>query len=120
MPIGSYPDRVKEAVVSTETASPWDLNGAATGYRTFASVCTSGLSYDCCIQMDDGSAWIVGEFTFTDATPDTLTLVRTYSSDGTFTSGAKSAFIVLPSDDIERIASIGKTFALGALNWTLP
>lgn len=120
MPIGFYPDRVKESLVSANTASPWELNGAATGYRAFSVACTTGNKYDCCIAMDDGSGWIVGEFTYTDASPDTLTLVTTYSSSGSMTSGAKSAFIVFPADDIERVANISKAFALGALNQALP
>ena len=120
MTIGQYPDRVKESLVSANTASPWSLNGAATGYQAFSTAATSGNSYDCCIQMDDGSGWTVGEFTYTSGAPGTLTLVRTYSSGGSFTSGAKSAFIVLPSDDIDRIASIGKAYALGQLGWAMP
>lgn len=114
MPIGLYPDRVKEALVSANTASPWELNGAATGYRTFVSCVTSGAEVDCCIAMDDGSGWIVGGFTFTDGAPDTLTLVTTYSSGGTMSAGAKSAFIVFPSNDIERVASLGKAVAISS------
>ena len=110
MPIGFYPDRVKEAIATADTASPWDLDGAATGYRAFSAACTSGNNYDCCIQMDDGSGWVVGEFTYTSGSPGTLTLVTTYSSGGSMASGAKSAFIVFPSDDAERISNM--SFAL--------
>lgn len=89
MPIGKYPDRVKEALTSASTGpTTFTLNGAATGYRTFSSGgVATGVAIDVCVAMDDGSAWEVGEATVSGST---LTMTGTiYSnSSGTTTLGA--------------------------------
>lgn len=112
MPIGLYPDRVKEALTSASTGpTTLTLNGAATGYKAFSSAgIPSGASVDVCIAMDDGSAWEVCEVTISGST---VTVGTVYSNSSgttsalTFATGAKSIWVTLPGEDIERFQTMG-------------
>lgn len=122
MPIGKYPDRVKETSTTTGTGSV-TLAGAATGYRTFAAALTTGTSVDYCIAQQDGSQWEVGEGVFT--SPSTLSRDTVYSNSSSTTSlinfgaGTKDVFVAVPSNDFERYLSNGQIVAFST-NQAMP
>lgn len=114
MPIGKYPDRVKETSASTGSTT-FTLDGAATGFRSFAAAVADGATVDVCIAQQDGSQWQVCEVTFT--SPSTATVGTVYSNSSgttsaiTFSAGTKDIYVVFPADDIERVVSIGRAVA---------
>ena len=93
-------DRVKETTATTGTGTI-TLDGASTGYRTFASVATAnGDFFRYCIA--GGAEWEVGLGTRASSSTFTRDAVLSSSNSGAlvnFSSGAKDVFIVHPAED---------------------
>lgn len=88
-------DRVKE-VSTSETTANFILGGAATGYRTFSSVCAVGDTFYYAISNQSNGEWEVGLGTY--GVPNILerTTVHASSNAGNkvnFSSGTKECFI---------------------------
>lgn len=92
-------DRVQETSTTAGTGSI-ALGGAATGYRTFTSVLSTGDTTFYTVADQGGANWEVGIGTFT--APSTLarTTILSSSNGGsivTFGAGTKNVFITLPA-----------------------
>jgi hypothetical protein len=110
-------DRVKESAASTTGTTTLTVDGAAAGFRTFASVLTTNGD-TCFYQVDNGTDWEVGLCTRTSATTFTRTAILASSNADAavnFAAGAKTAFLTDPANG-ERIVyyNSGTT---NALNW---
>ena len=95
--MGAVADRVKETSTTTGTGD-FTVSGAATGYRTFASVFAVGQDFYYCIAL--GSEWEVGEGYMSDST--TLVREAVYSSSNSntfvnFSAGTKDVFCTFPA-----------------------
>jgi hypothetical protein len=92
-------DRVQETSTTTGTGS-FTLDGAATGFRTFASVLSSADTTYYTIAEQGGTNWEVGLGTFT--SPSTLARTTILSSTNAnsavnFAAGTKNVFITYPA-----------------------
>jgi hypothetical protein len=87
----AYADRVQE-VTSTTGTGTLTLGGAVVGYRTFASVFTTGQVVYYCVT--DGTNWEVGYGAFTAGSPNTLARSTVLSSSN---SNALVNFITPPA-----------------------
>lgn len=102
-------DRIKDQTTSTGTGTINLDAVAASGFRTFAGVVTSGAKVRYLIESADHSEWEVGEGVFTDGTPDTLTRVTINSSSNSgslvdFSAGTKAVSLIFTSIDTDDIA----------------
>lgn len=92
-----YFDRVKETATTTGTGN-FTLAGAATGFRTFASVLSTNDTCYYCIAGE--SEWEVGIGTYSAANTLTRTTVLASSNSGSavnFSAGTKDVFLTVPS-----------------------
>lgn len=94
-----FADRVKETSTTTGTG-PYNLAGAATGFRTFVSGVGSG--FRCYYCAENGSDWEVGVGTVTSGSPDTLARTEVLkSSNGdaavNWGAGTKNLFLTIPA-----------------------
>ena len=92
-------DRVQETTTTTGTGDI-TLDGAVTGYQTFASALANGDTTYYTIADQTGSNWEVGFGTFT--SPSTLARTTILSSSNSssavnFTAGTKNVFITYPA-----------------------
>jgi hypothetical protein len=97
-------DRVKETTTGTGTGA-LTLAGAATGFRTFASVLSDGDLTPYCIQGQTGSEWEVGLGTFAAAGPTLTRSTILASSNGgsavVFSAGTKDVFLTAPAKGMQ-------------------
>ena len=93
-----YKDRVKETTATAGTGTI-TLGGAVSGFRTFTSALSNGDIVTYCIE--DGTAWEVGQGTFTSA-GTTLSRTLIVSSTGSLLnlSGSATAFLTLAARDV--------------------
>jgi len=92
-------DRVQETSTTTGTGS-FTLDGAATGFRTFASVLSSADTTYYTIAEQGGTNWEVGLGTFTSPSTLARTTILASSNAGSavdFTAGTKNVFITYPA-----------------------
>lgn len=98
-----YFDRVKESSTSTGTGA-FTLAGAATGFRTFASVLSTNDICYYCIAM--GSEWEVGYGTYSATNTLTRTTVTASSNSGSavnFSAGTKEVFLTVAARRFDTI-----------------
>jgi len=97
-----YFDRIKETATTTGTGD-FTLAGAATGFRTFASVlATSDTCYYC---ISGGSEWEVGLGTYSAANTLTRTTVLSSSNSDAavdFSTGTKDVFLTVTAQDFKK------------------
>jgi hypothetical protein len=92
-------DRVQETSTTTGTGS-FTLDGAATGFRTFASVLSSADTTYYTIAEQGGNNWEVGLGTFTSPSTLARTTILSSSNAGSavsFAAGTKNVFITYPA-----------------------
>lgn len=93
-------DRVKETTTTTGTGA-LTLAGAATGFRTFASVLANGDTCFYVVSTASGAEWEVGLGTYTTAGAIlTRTTILSSSNAGaavSFSAGSKDVFITTPA-----------------------
>lgn len=97
-------DRVKETSTSTST-TPFALDGAMTGFKTFASKCAVGDTLYYAIQGVDGTGtptaeWECGLGTYSAASTLTRTTVTASSNADAavnFSAGTKQVYITMPA-----------------------
>ena len=91
----TYKNRTKESTASTSTAV-LVIAGAATGYRTFAAGPGIGATgVEVMVGPDSAGAWLIGEYTVTDANTLTRTAILDSSAGGgdvTLAAGTKEVF----------------------------
>lgn len=100
-------DRVKETSTSTGTGN-FTLAGAATGFRTFASVCAVNDTVFYVIDSDSGSEWETGLGTYSAANTLTRTTVHASSNSGSlvpFSAGTKNVYISQTARQINTISA---------------
>lgn len=98
-------DRVKETSTSTGTGT-FALAGAATGYRTFSSVCAIGDTFYYAISNQSNGEWESGLGTYSAANTLTRTTVHASSNSGnavTFSAGTKEVFVTLTAAQLNGI-----------------
>lgn len=100
-------DRVKETTTTTGTGTV-DLDGASTGFVTFASVTTTLDDVYYVIANNVTGEFEVGQGVVTHGTPDTLTRSTVISSSNAgakvdFGSGTKDVFMTAPAEKILQI-----------------
>jgi hypothetical protein len=111
-------DRVQETSTTTGTGS-FTLNGAVTGYQTFAVIGNGNTCYYT-IADQGGANWEVGIGTYSTTGP---TLARTTvlsNSNGntspvTFPAGVKTVFVTYPSERSVNLDASGNVSALGTI-----
>lgn len=109
-------DRVKETSTSTGTGT-FALAGAATGYRTFSSVCAIGDTFYYAISNQSNGEWESGIGTYSAANTLTRTTVHASSNSGnavTFSAGTKEVFLTLTARHLDRIQDNGQSTAIGS------
>ena len=109
-------DRVKETSTSTGTGT-FALAGAATGYRTFSSVCAIGDTFYYAISNQSNGEWESGLGTYSAANTLTRTTVHASSNSGnavTFSAGTKEVFLTLTARHLDRIQDNGQSTAIGS------
>ena len=92
-------DRVQETTTTTGTGNI-ALDGAVTGYQTFASALANGDTTYYTIADQTGSNWEVGLGTFTSPSTLARTTILSSSNSGSavsFTAGTKNVFITYPA-----------------------
>jgi len=92
-------DRVQETSTTTGTGS-FTLDGAATGFQTFASVLSSADTTYYTIADQGGANWEVGLATFTSPSTLARTTILSSSNAGSavnFAAGTKNVFITYPA-----------------------
>ena len=92
-------DRVQETSTTTGTGS-FTLDGAVTGYQTFASVLSTSDTTYYTIADQGGANWEVGLGTFTSPSTLARTTILSSSNAGSavnFTAGTKNVFITYPA-----------------------
>jgi hypothetical protein len=102
-------DRIKETSTSTGTGT-FTLAGAATGFRTFASVCSVNDTIFYVIDSDSGSEWETGLGTYSAANTLTRTTVHASSNSGSlvaFSAGTKNVYISVTANQINPASSTG-------------
>jgi hypothetical protein len=100
-----YFDRVKETATTTGTGD-FTLAGAATGFRTFASVLSTNDTCYYCIALQGGSEWEVGLGTYSAANTLTRTTVLSSSNSGSavnFSAGTKDVFLTVAARRFETV-----------------
>lgn len=112
--MGLVADRVRETTTTTGTGNI-TLAGAASGFRTFASVIPLNVWTYYAIVSADGSAWEVGKGYLSDST--TLVRSEVYASTNagalvSFAAGTKDVFITAPAERISAFAPRGRLEAL--------
>jgi hypothetical protein len=117
-------DRVKETSTSTGNGT-FSLAGAATGYRTFASVCIVGDTFFYGISNQTSGEWETGLGTYSATNTLTRTTVHASSNSGaivTFGAGTKEVFLTASARYLERIVdnelftSVGSSTSVVAVN----
>ena len=117
-------DRVKETSTSTGNGT-FSLAGAATGYRTFASVCVVGDTFFYGISNQTSGEWETGLGTYSATNTLTRTTVHASSNSGaivTFGAGTKEVFLTASARYLERIVdnelftSVGSSTSVVAVN----
>jgi hypothetical protein len=117
-------DRVKETSTSTGNGT-FSLAGAATGYRTFASVCVVGDTFFYGISNQTSGEWETGLGTYSATNTLTRTTVHASSNSGaivTFGAGNKEVFLTASARYLERIVdnelftSVGSSTSVVAVN----
>jgi len=96
-----YFDRVKETATTTGTGD-FTLAGAATGFRTFASVLSTNDTCYYCISV--GSEWEVGLGTYSAANTLTRTTVLSSSNSNNavnFSAGTKDVFLTVAARGLD-------------------
>lgn len=99
-----YFDRVKETAATTGTGD-FTLAGAATGFRTFASVLSTNDTCYYCIALQGGAEWEVGLGTYSAANTLTRTTVLSSSNAGSavnFSAGTKDVFLSVAANEFKR------------------
>lgn len=107
-------DRVKETASAPGTG-PVTLAGAATGFRTFASVMTTSDVCYYTIADQSGSNWEVGIGTYSGVNTLTRTTILASSNSGSvvnFTSGTQDVFITYPAG---RAIPQGRAFVMNMI-----
>ena len=102
-------DRVKETSTSTSTGN-FTLDGAPTGFRTFASVCAVNDTVFYVIDSDSGSEWETGLGTYSATNTLTRTTVHASSNSGSlvaFSAGTKNVYISVTANQINPASSTG-------------
>lgn len=100
-----YFDRVKETATTTGTGD-FTLAGAATGFRTFASVLSTNDTCYYCIALQGGSEWEVGLGTYSGTNTLTRTIVLSSSNSGSavnFSSGTKDVFLTVAAEQFSTV-----------------
>lgn len=116
-------DRVREYSTTTGTGNI-AVTGAVLGYRTFASVMSSGDTTYYTIADQGGANWEVGVGTFT--YPATIVRGTVLSSSNSnnlvnFVAGSKDVFITLPASRLNNITSAtANAFVVGPNGSTNP
>ena len=95
-----FADFVKETTSQTGTGT-YQLNGAASGFRTFVAGVGSGA--EVFLAVTDGTDWEVGRGTVTSGSPDTLSRDSILASSNagsavSWSSGAKDVYLVNPAE----------------------
>lgn len=94
-----FADFVKETTSQTGTGT-YQLNGAASGFRTFVAGVGSGA--ETFYAVTDGASWEVNRGTVTAGSPDTLSrdalLASATGSAISWSSGSKDVYLVNPAD----------------------
>jgi hypothetical protein len=108
-------DRVQETTVTTGTGTV-TLDGAVTGYQSFAAVGNGNTTFYC-IAGQGTSEWEVGIGTYTSSgttlSRDTVLASSNSGSLVTFSSGTKAVFVTYPSEKSVNLDSSGNVSALG-------
>lgn len=95
-------DRLAETTDTTGTGT-YNLGGAKSGFNSFASRLSTGDTCYLCVR--DGADWEVGEYTFTDASPDTMartTVIASSNGDAAVNwgVGTKDIFMTMPASRV--------------------
>lgn len=101
-------DRVKETSTTTSTGA-FALAGAASGYRSFASVCSVGDTVYYSISHQSANEWEVGLGTYSATNTLTRTTVHASSNANTavnFSAGTKDVFLTLTKTQLETYATL--------------
>ena len=109
-------DRVKETSTSTGNGT-FSLAGAATGYRTFSSVCAVGDTFFYGISNQTSGEWETGLGTYSATNTLTRTTVHSSSNSGaivTFGAGTKEVFLTASAQYLERIVDNGLLTSTGS------
>lgn len=109
-------DRVKVTSTS-ETTANFILGSAATGYRTFASVCAVGDTFHYAIVNQSNGEWEVGIGTY--GLTNTLERTTVLSSSNSnakvnFSAGTKEVFLTASAQYMERIVDNGLLTSTGS------
>ena len=109
-------DRVKETS-NSETTANFILGGAATGYRTFSSVCVVGDTFHYAIVNQSNGQWEVGIGTY--GLTNTLERTTVLSSSNSnakvnFSAGTKEVFLTASANYLERIVDNGLLTSTGS------
>ena len=105
-------DRIKETTTTTGTGTI-TLAGAATGFRTFASVAATGDTFYYAISSSGGAEWEVGLGTLASSTTFTRDVILASSNSGsvvTLSVGTKDVFLTHPAMQMQ---TVGQDYAMG-------
>ena len=111
-------DRVKETSTSAG-ATTFALAGAATGYRSFASVCSIGDTFYYAISHQTSNEWETGLGTYSGADTLTRTTVHSSSNSGSavnFSAGTKEVFLALTATQLSTLGTVSSVTGTGAVN----
>lgn len=104
----NFANRVKETTTATDT-SAIVLAGAITAFRSFASGLAVGTTrIECEVGPDSAGAWLIGEYTLTDATHLTRTAIIDSSAGGadvTLAAGSKEVFNTISATRLATVVA---------------
>ncbi len=114
-------DRVQETTVTTGTGTV-TLDGAVTGYQSFAAVGNGNTTFYC-IAGQGTSEWEVGIGTYTHSTTslsrDTILASSNSGSAVNFGSGTKQVFVTYPAKRSAMTTGITENKAIIDTNYTI-
>ena len=111
-------DRVKETSTSAG-ATTFALAGAATGYRSFASVCSIGDTFYYAISHQTSNEWETGLGTYSGTDTLTRTTVHSSSNSGStvnFSAGTKEVFLALTATQLSTLGTVSSVTGTGTVN----
>lgn len=115
----NFANRVKETTTATDT-SAIVLAGAVAAFRSFVSGLAVGTTrIECEVGPDSAGAWLIGEYTLTDATHLTRTAIVDSSSGGADVTLAAGSKEVSNTISATRLATIVASIDL-AFSTTIP
>jgi hypothetical protein len=107
-----YEERVRETSSTTGT-DDWDLAGAVTNFRDFASVMENGDTCHVCATREAGG-WEVAKVTFNEGVlerPATVIAGSNGTSRVNFGGGPKDIYLIFVADDVVTLEKLGAIIA---------